>query len=195
MDNPGFKADLQRYLQESREAVLWKLDGVPEYDARRPLVPTGTNLLGLVKHLAFVEFTYFGATFGRPSPDEPPYDDSDPNTDMFADAGESREFITSLYRKAWDWSDETIYTLHLDAVGQVPHWPAERAKVTLHHVLARMADETARHAGHMDILRELIDGAAGYSASKTNLAFDDQAGHHGFYARVERAAREAPRRD
>ena len=191
MDGHGFKVDLHRYLRESREAVLWKLDGVSEYDARRPLVPTGTNLLGLVKHLAFTELTYFGDTFGRPSPDQLPYDDADPNTDMFAAAGESREFITDLYRKAWDWADETIYTLHLDAVGMVPHWPADRAKVTLHHVLVRLADETARHAGHMDILRELIDGEAGYSAGKSNLAFDDQAGHREFYDRVERAAREA----
>lgn len=195
MDGHGFKADLQRYLQESREAALWKLDGVSEYDARRPLVPTGTNLLGLVKHLAFVEFAYFGDTFGRLSPDQIPYDETDPNTDMFAGTGESREFITSLYRKAWDWSDETIYTLPLDAVGRVPHWPAERARVTLHHVLVRMAGETARHAGHMDILRELIDGAAGYSAGKSSLAFDDQSESQGFYERVERAAREAPRRD
>lgn len=195
MGSEGFKADLQRYLQESREAVLWKLDGLSEYDARRPLTPTGTNLLGLVKHLAFVEFEYFGATFGRPSPDQIPYDESDPNTDMFAAADESREFITGLYRKAWDWSDETIETLPLDAPGYVQHWPAERAWTTLHHILARMTDETARHAGHMDILRELIDGEAGYSAGKSSLAFDDQAGHEDFRKRVEQAAREASGQD
>jgi hypothetical protein len=64
------KADLHRYLRTAREAVMWKLDGLGEYDVRRPLTPTGTNLLGLVKHLATVEFGYFGDCFGRPG-DEP----------------------------------------------------------------------------------------------------------------------------
>jgi hypothetical protein len=101
MATPDEKADLRRYLQEAREALLWKLDGLSEYDVRRPLVPTGTNLLGLVKHLASVELGYFGDTFGRPFAGTPPWDESDPNSDMFAAAGESREFITGLYRRAW----------------------------------------------------------------------------------------------
>ena len=58
------KADLRRYLQDGRDALLWKLDGLSEYDIRRPLVPTGTNLLGLVKHVTWVELGYFGDTFG-----------------------------------------------------------------------------------------------------------------------------------
>jgi hypothetical protein len=62
------KTDLQRYLQDAREALLWKLDGLSEYDIRRPLVPTGTNLLGLIKHQAGVELGYFGDTFGGPGP-------------------------------------------------------------------------------------------------------------------------------
>ena len=66
MTEPDGKADLRRYLQEAREALLWKLDGLSEYDIRRPLVATGTNLLGLVKHQAGVEMGYFGDTFGRP---------------------------------------------------------------------------------------------------------------------------------
>ena len=73
------KADLRRYLQEGREALLWKLEGLSEYDVRRPMVPTGTNLLGLVKHLALIEFGYFGDTFGRPSEDQLDWDESDPN--------------------------------------------------------------------------------------------------------------------
>src|SRR5690349_7771658 len=60
------KDDLRRYLQAAREALLRKLDGVGEYDVRRPLVPTGTNLLGLVKHVASIESGYFGETFGWP---------------------------------------------------------------------------------------------------------------------------------
>ena len=71
------KTDLHRYLQDAREALLWKLDGLAEYDVRRPLTPTGTNLLGLVKHLASVELGYFGETFGRPSDEPLPWFDAD----------------------------------------------------------------------------------------------------------------------
>ena len=65
METP--KDTLIHYLQGARDAIVWKVEGLSEYDARRPLTPTGTNLLGLVKHLASVELGYFGDTFGRPS--------------------------------------------------------------------------------------------------------------------------------
>jgi hypothetical protein len=185
------KADLRQYLQEERDALLWKLEGLSEYDIRRPMVPTGTNLLGLVKHAAFVEFGYFGDTFGRPSADRPPWDESDPNSDMFATPGESREFITGLYRRAWAHSDATIGALGLEAIGHVPWWPAERNEVTLHRVLVHVATETARHAGQADIVRELIDGAAGLNPGNSNLPSDDQAWWAAHRDRVERAAREA----
>ena len=89
-------------------------------------MPTGTNLLGLVKHLAGIEMAYFGETFGRPCQDRLPFDDPDPYADMFAAPGESREFITGLYQKAWAHADGTIETLPLTAVGHVPWWPADR---------------------------------------------------------------------
>ncbi len=85
--------------------MVWKLDGLSEYDARRPLTPTGTNLLGLVKHLALVEMGYFGDTFGRPLPDAPAwseFDEDDPNADMWATPDQSREDIIGLYRRVWD---------------------------------------------------------------------------------------------
>ena len=186
------KADLRRYLQDARDAVLWKLDGLSEYDARRPLVPTGTNLLGLVKHLTGVEMGSFGETFGRPCPDQLPWDESDPQSDMFAFPEESREFITGLYRRAWAHSDATIDALPLDAIGRVPWWPPERAEVTLHHLLVRVATETARHAGHADIVRELIDGAAGWTLAQSSLPPADQWQPH--HDRVERAARQAAER-
>src|SRR5579863_5568994 len=110
------KADLLDYLQGARETLLWKLDGLSEYDIRRPMTPTGTNLLGLVKHLASVEFGYFGDTFGRPPVDTLPWSEDEPNSDMWATADESREQITGLYRKAWAHSDETIKALSLDSV-------------------------------------------------------------------------------
>jgi Protein of unknown function (DUF664) len=184
------KADLHRYLQDAREALLWKLDGLSEYDIRRPLVPTGTNLLGLIKHLAFVELGYFGETFGRPAAGKPTWDESDPGADMFATPRESRDFITGLYRRAWAHADATVEALPLDAVGHVPWWPAGRDEVTLHHVLVRMATETSRHAGHADIIRELIDGSTGLTAARPNLPPGDGA-WQAHRDRVARAAREA----
>jgi hypothetical protein len=195
MTDSDQKADLHRYLQDARDTLLWKLDGLCEYDVRRPLVPTGTNLLGLVKHLTGVEMGYLGATFGRPCPDEPPFDESDPNSDMFADPSESRAFITDLYRLAWAHSDATVDALPLDAVGHVPWWPADRNEVTLHHILVRVATETARHAGHADIVRELIDGTVGWTLRQSNLPSGDDPSWSAHYDRVERAAQQAAAAD
>jgi hypothetical protein len=190
------KADLHRYLQAAREAVLWKLDGLTEYDIRRPLTPTGTNLLGLVKHLASAELGYFGATFGRPYGEPFPWQDwqhAEPNADMYATADESREEIVGLYRRAWAHADETIKALGLEAIGQVPWWPPEHREVTLHHVLVHMLADTDRHAGHADIVRELIDGAAGFARDDDNLAEGDQAWWASYRDQVERAAQQASR--
>jgi hypothetical protein len=185
------KADLHRYLQEARDALLWKLDGLTEYDIRRPLVPTGTNLLGLVKHLALVEQGYFGDTFARPPDDKIPWDEADPNSDMFAAPEESRVFITGLYRKACAQSNATIDALPLDAVGHVPWWPADGNEVTLHHILIRLVAETNRHAGQADVVRELIDGTAGLSVEVSNLPSEDPAWWAAHRDRVERAAQQA----
>jgi hypothetical protein len=185
------KADLHRYLQEARDALLWKLDGLTEYDIRRPLVPTGTNLLGLVKHLALVEQGYFGDTFARPPDDKIPWDEADPNSDMFAAPEESRVFITGLYRKACAQSNATIDALPLDAVGHVPWWPADGNEVTLHHILIRLVAETNRHAGQADVVRELIDGTAGLSDEVSNLPSEDPAWWAAHRDRVERAAQQA----
>ena len=191
MTESDAKADLHRYLQDGRDAMLWKLDGLSEYDVRRPLVPTGTNLLGLVKHLAGIELGYFGETFGRPFPGPVLWDEADPFSDMFAEPAQSRESITGLYRQAWAHSDATIELLALDAVGHVPWWPADRNEVTLHRILVHMATETSRHAGHADIVRELIDGAAGLTPDRPNLPSADQAQWQSYYDRVERAAQQA----
>lgn len=190
------KADLHRYLRTGREALVWKLDGLSEYDVRRPLTPTGTNLLGLVKHLSGVEIGYFGDTFGRPFGETAAlteYDDAAPNADMFATADESRERIVGLYRRVWAHSDATIEDLALDAAGHVPWW-GDRGDVTLHLVLIHVIAETNRHAGHADIVRELIDGAVGLRKGNDNLPPGDQAWWESYHAKVERAAKEAATR-
>jgi uncharacterized damage-inducible protein DinB len=187
------KSTLVEYLQSARDALVWKVEGLSEYDARRPLTPTGSNLLGLIKHLASVELGYFGDTFGRPSGIALPWHagDADPNADLYLAADESREWVLDLYRTAQEHAARTFAELDLDAVGHVPWWPAGEDAVTLHQVLVHMVAETQRHAGHADILRESIDGAAGRRPDDANLdrGYDWPA----HVARVEAAARAAAR--
>lgn len=184
---------LLHYLRRGRESLLWKLDGLSSYDVRRPLVPSGSNLLGLVKHTASVEAGYLGAVFGRPFPDEPfPWfsDDAEPNADMWATAEESQADIVDLYERVAAHSEETVATLPLDAPGRVPWW-GEDGDVTLHLVLLHVIAETHRHAGHADILRELVDGRTGMLPQAMNLPDltpDEWAAH---VERLEAAARDA----
>jgi hypothetical protein len=193
MTRPDPKADLQRYLHVARDAMMWKLEGLSEYDVRRPVTPTGTNLLGLVKHLASVEAGYLGVTFDRPFPEPLPWwdDDAEPNADMWATLEESREQIVGLYHRAWAHSDATIDALPLDASGHVPWWPEERREVTLHRVLIHLIAETDRHVGHADIVRELIDGTVGLRADNDNMAPGDRAWWESYRSRLEQVAREA----
>ena len=186
------KADLHRYLRAAREALLWKLEDLSDYDVRRPMVPTGTNLLGLVKHVASVEFGYFGETFGRPADEPLPWyhEGAEPNADMWATSDESRDDIVALYHRAWSHSDATIEALPIDATGRVPWWPAERNEVTLHRVLVHMTTETHRHTGQADIVRELIDGAVGLRPGNDNMAPGDADWWATYRERVEAAARE-----
>jgi hypothetical protein len=183
---------LVRYLQTLRDAVLWKLDGLSEYDARRPLTPTGTNVLGIVKHLAYVEAGYFGDTFGRPFPEPLPAfeQEEDPTLDLWVPAEESRDYVVGLYRKAWAHAAETFEQGDAATVGRVPWWPEERADVTLHQILVHMVTETARHAGHVDIVRELIDETVGMRPEAPNLP-DDDFDWPAHVGRVEAAARAA----
>ncbi|MFJ9854929.1 DinB family protein [Streptomyces sp. NPDC101150] len=195
MTSSGPKADLHAYLQSARDALLWKLEGLSEYDIRRPLTPTGTNLLGLVKHVAGVELGYLGDTFGRPSGEPLPWleDGAESNADMWATAAESRRHIVELYRRAWAHADATIDALPLDTLGRVPWWPSGRDEVTLHHAVVRVIADTQRHAGHADILRELMDGAVGMNKGKDSMAPGDTAWWENHRGRLERAAREAGR--
>jgi uncharacterized damage-inducible protein DinB len=188
---PDPKSVLHRYLKTAREALLWKLDGTSEYDARRPMTPTGTNLLGLVKHVASVEAGYLGDTFGRPFPEPFPWfaESAQPNDDMWATADESRDDIVGLYHRVWAHSDVTIDTSELDAVGQVPHWPPERSEVTLHQILVHMIAETNRHAGHADIVRELVDGTVGLRADADNMPPADRAWWEAYRGGLEDVAR------
>jgi hypothetical protein len=180
-------SDLRRYLQESRDRLVSALDGLSEYDVRRPVTPTGTNLLGLVKHLAGVEFGYLGDSVGRPAPVTLPwYEDGSvwDGADMWATAAESRDELLDLYRRAWRHTDESIEQLGLDAPATVAWWAEDKRRTTLGSVLVRLVAETAQHAGHADIVRELIDGRGG----KDHDDFGDAADWERYVAGIQAAA-------
>jgi hypothetical protein len=175
-------------LRRDREALLWKLDGLSEYDARRPLTATGTNLLGLVKHVATVEARYFGEVFDRPSP-EPlcPWQDSD-GSDQWAAPDETRDQITGFYRRTWEHSDATIAALPIDAPGHVPWWSAN-ADTNLFAILIHVLGETTRHAGHADILRESLHCRTGLRPEhEQRIDERARAAHHADLEKIARSA-------
>lgn len=182
------KEELHSYLRGARETLVWKLDGLSEYDIRRPLTPTGTNLLGLVKHSTATHLAYFGEVFGRSSHSSRARfsDDEEPTAEFWATPDESRGDIVDAYRDAWDFSDTTISELTLDAVGRVWWWGD--APVTLHHILVHVTAETQRHAGHADIVRELIDGSVGLLNGADSLHVSGTAEQRRFRDQVEAAA-------
>ncbi|WP_238013117.1 DinB family protein [Dactylosporangium sp. AC04546] len=182
------KETLLMYLREQRNAVLWKVDGLPERELRMPRTPTGTNLLGVVKHLAGVEVEYFGACLGREWPD-PWWDDAtpdEPNADMWATADETPEQIIQRYRGVIAWADEGIAGLELDAPARVPWW--REPETTLHRLLVHMTAETARHAGHLDILREQADGQRGLLTQIPNLPDVDEDWWRAYVERLRAVA-------
>ncbi|THA66088.1 DinB family protein [Streptomyces sp. A0958] len=188
-----YKHGLRLYLQDARDTFLWKLDGLSEYDIRRPLTPTGTNLLGLVKHVTGAEAFCLGAAFGRPV-DAPALwvvGDAEPNADLWATADETREGIVGGYRRVWAHSDATVEAFGLDAVGRLPGPDGGGPELSLHRVLVHMVAETQRHAGHADVVRELADGAAGLREGSEDMAPGDAAWWRDHRERVESAAREA----
>jgi len=182
------KEELHSYLRGARETLVWKLDGLGEYDIRRPVTPTGTNLLGLVKHSTATHLGYFGEVFGRSNDVVAARfsGEAAPSAEFWATPDESRADIVNDFRDVWDFSDATISELALDAVGHVWWWGD--APVTLHHILVHVTAETQRHAGHADIVRELIDGSVGLLNGVDSLHVRDPAEQQRFHDQVEAAA-------
>ena len=182
---------LLRYLDQARAGLLGRLDGLGERELRWPMTPTGTNLLGLVKHVATVELGYLGEVFDRPSGERLPWmdEDAEPNADFWATAAEPSADVLALAHRAAAHSAATVAALDLDAPGVVSWWPPNRRAVTLQQVLVHLVAETARHAGHADILRELLDGAAG--DDRGNLPDQSPAEWAAHRRRLEQAAEAA----
>jgi uncharacterized damage-inducible protein DinB len=152
----GEKESLQASLDRHRDVILWKLEGLSDEALRRPMTPSGTNLLGLVKHLAAVEYGWFVLTFGREA--EPlPFADDDPDADLRVGPDETTEDILAFHRRARAAADRVVAEVDLDDTGRA--WFGDA--VSMRWVLIHMIEENARHAGHVDIVRELIDGTVG----------------------------------
>lgn len=186
------KAHLHDYLRAQRAALLLKLDGLPERDARMPRTPTGTNLLGLYKHAGACELGYFGETFGRPSDLPLPWDaegvGEQDNTDMFATETETMAQVIDWTQACFAHADATIEALPLDARGTVAWWATDRQEVTLGQIIIHMALDEARHAGHADILREQIDGRVGLRSEGNNLPEWDEGRWAEYVDRLARIA-------
>ncbi|MFE7750357.1 DinB family protein [Streptomyces sp. NPDC057428] len=150
----GEKESLHASLDRHRDVVLWKLEGLDDEQLRRPMTPTGTNLLGIVKHLATVEYGWFCETFGRGTEDFW-FDTS--KDDMTVAPDESTERILAFYARARTAADRSIEETDLDTTGI--SWNGRT--VSMRWVLIHMIEDVLRHAGHMDIVRELIDGTTG----------------------------------
>jgi hypothetical protein len=137
-------------LNTLRASVLKKLRGLSEDDARRSTVPSGTNLAGLIQHLSFVESKGFEQIVAGQMP-------SRGKRSMHVDRSVSLPALRSSYRAACDASDAIVRELG-DPAAPVKHKGETR---DLRWAILAVIDETARHAGHADIIREQIDGTTG----------------------------------
>jgi len=162
---PDFEADertqLVGWLEMQRALIHWKCEGLSEEDARRAPLPSSPvmTMAGLVRHLRWVEHCWFEVLFlDRPTTDNPQFseiDDAEWTTEGFTLAG-----LLEDYRRQCAVSDEIVAKHALEDVGQNRDFGSGRAN--LRWILLHMIEETARHAGHADTVRELLDGSTGY---------------------------------
>jgi hypothetical protein len=149
---------LGNFLDFHRDTLLWKLEGLDDDQVRRPLTASGLCLLGLVKHLGWIERNWFQRTFlGQELRMPWDGDPADPDLDFRIEPGETTREVIDFYRAECARSREIVAAADLDEHAR----RAGRQDRTLRWIVVHMIEETARHNGHADILRELIDGATG----------------------------------
>jgi uncharacterized damage-inducible protein DinB len=147
---------LERFLDFERDTLLWKASGLSEEQLRKPLTPSGMSLLGLVKHLAYVERNWFQMRFLGLDV-YIPWRRGDPDGDFRIEADESPESVFAFYRAEIEESRRILAaTASLDAIAADANRP-----VTMRWILIHMIEETARHVGHADLMREATDGQTG----------------------------------
>jgi Protein of unknown function (DUF664) len=152
----GEKESLQASLNRHRDAVVWKLQGLDDTELRRAMLPSGNTLLGMVKHLATWEYIWICRTFGHPT-EQLPIDEGDDYADVRIDPGDSTAGILAFYSRSRAAADQVIGGVDLDEAGTTMFGDTVSLRWAVIHIL----EDTARHAGHIDIMRELIDGMVG----------------------------------
>jgi hypothetical protein len=152
----GEKESLQASLNRHRDAVVWKLQGLDDTELRRATLPSGNTLLGMVKHLATWEYIWICRTFGHPT-EQLPIDEGDDYADVRIDPGDSTAGILAFYSRSRAAADQVIGGVDLDEAGTTMFGDTVSLRWAVIHIL----EDTARHAGHIDIMRELIDGMVG----------------------------------
>ncbi len=156
------KETLTAFLDYHRATLLMKIDGLSDEELRRPMVPSGTSLLGMVKHLAHVERSWFQRTYlGEDI--SVPWTKDDPDADFRVEPHETTADVVALYQAECQKSRDIVADASLDDIAkrEKPTPSDPRSRFSLRWILVHMIEETARHNGHADILRELIDGTTG----------------------------------
>ncbi len=155
--NTPEKETLSRYLDTYRDIIAYKAAGADRGAAIAPMVPSGTSLLGIVKHMAYAERWWFQSVVGQRDV-EYPWSEADPDADWRIEEEESVEGVIEFYL-----GECAVSRTIVDAIGSLDEvFPTDDAPISARRVLVHMLEETARHAGHADILRELIDGSTGW---------------------------------
>ena len=158
-DVAGEAETLSGFLDFQRATLLWKLEGLDDEQLRRPMVPSGTSLLGMVKHLAYVERGWFQQVWAGQEI-AVPWTGEDPDADWRIEPDETTKDVLALYEGECARSREIVAAASsLDEA--VEHPRRQGWRMSRRWILTHMLEETARHVGQADILREQIDGATG----------------------------------
>ncbi|CAN5584125.1 DinB family protein [soil metagenome] len=152
------KEVLTGFLDHYRATILAICEGLSDEDLRRPMVPSGTTLLGMIKHLAYVERGWFQETVAGKRVEFPFDLDEDPEADLRVEQEETTQEILDLYRAESARSRQIIEAASLD---DLVKGEKRSADYNVRWVIVHMIEETARHAGHADIIREQLDGSTG----------------------------------
>jgi uncharacterized damage-inducible protein DinB len=158
----GEQQTLESFLDYYRDTILWKVSGMSNEELRKAIVPSGWSCLGMVKHLAYVERNWFRVRFAGERDLPVPWTDEDPDADFRIEPEETTDQILQFYRNEFERSRSIAASASLDDLAA--EWPADRPpekRPNLRWIYVHMIEETARHAGHLDVVRELIDGTTG----------------------------------